>query len=354
MAHENTITARLASSACATILTLALSAQMYVNKEWAETTGLPDDIDWTATAFDNEGNIIVVGNTLQTPGNPEVLISKYSTDGEVIWQRTYGGNAEAHDYGVAVATDNTGNCFVAGTVTNTGSSLDIAVLKYNAAGDLLWHTEWNGPTNLYDAPSSIALDPVGNVYVAGTTYGSPTNPNYVLLKLNVNGDLQWASTYDYAGFPDVATGVSFDPIMDPVVTGGSATAADAWDYATVRYNKASGAQSATNRVNVPGVGLDNALDFTRDVAGNLYITGYREVDGEKDIQTMKLSNTFTLAWVVNYDGEGLADEGRTLGADNAGNIYVAGRTDKTNGGSDFITIKYGPNGDVLWQRKYQA
>ncbi len=354
MAQTNTLGKRLAGMACATVMVTALAAQMYVNKEWAETTGLPDDIDWTATALDNEGNILVVGNTLQSTGNPDVLISKYSRDGELIWQRTYGGNAEVQDYGVAVATDNSGNCYVAATVTNTGSSLDIAVLKYNAAGDLIWHTEWNGPSNLYDAPSSVALDPLGNVYVAGTTYGSPTNPNYALLKLNPDGNLQWASAYDYAGFPDVATGISFDAMMDPVVTGGSATAADAWDYATVRYNKASGVQSGTNRVNVPGVGLDNALAFIRGTAGDLYITGYREVNGEKDIQTVKLDNTFTLAWVVNYDGEGLADEGRAIGADNSGNVYVAGRTDKANGGSDFITIKYGPAGEVLWQRRYQA
>lgn len=354
MAQTNTFGKRLVGMVCTTFMVTGLVAQMYVNKEWAETTGLPDDIDWTATALDNEGNILVVGNTLQSPGNPDVLISKYNREGDLIWQRTYGGNAEAQDYGVAVATDNSGNCYVAGTVTNSGSSLDIAVLKYNAAGDLLWHTEWDGPSNLFDAPSSVVLDPVGNIYVAGTTYGSPTNPNYALLKLDPEGNLQWASSYDYAGFPDVATGVSFDAMMDPVVTGGSATAADAWDYATVRYNKASGVQSAMNRVNVPGVGLDNALAFSRSTAGDLYITGYREVDGEKDIQTVKLDNTFMLAWVVNYDGEGLADEGRAIGADNYGNVYVAGRTDKANGGSDFITIKYGPAGEVLWQRRYQA
>lgn len=142
--------------------------------------------------------------------------------------------------------------------------------------------------------------------------------------------------------------------MDPVVTGGSATAANAWDYATVRYNKVSGSQSGVNRVNVPGVGLDNALAFTRDTGGNLYITGYREVGANKDIQTIKLSSNFTLAWVVNFDGQGLEDMGKAIGADNLGNVYVTGHTRKTNGGSDSITIKYDAAGAVLWKQRYQA
>lgn len=336
------------------VMSLAATAQMYVNKEWSENTGLPDNLDWSASALDAQGNVIVVGNTLVAPGDPDVLVSKYDREGTLLWQQTYGGDANAQDYGVAVTTDGGGNVYVAAAVTNVASLIDIAVLKYEAGGSLVWSTQWNGPANLFDAPSCIALDANGNIYVAGSTYSNPTNPDYTLIKLNAIGTLQWAASYDYAGFPDVATGISFDVLMDPVVTGGSATAANAWDYATVRYNKLSGSQSGINRVNVPGVGLDNALAFTRDTGGNLYITGYREVSGNKDIQTIKLGSNFTLAWVVNFDGQGLEDMGKAIGADNLGNVYVAGHTRKTNGGSDFITIKYDGTGAVLWQQRYQA
>ncbi len=333
---------------------MGLQAQTYVNKEWAATGGIPSNIDWTATALDPQGNIFVVGNTLVAPGNPDVLVGKYSKDGGLVWQQHYHGNASMEDYGVAVATDGGGNCFVAATVGNSGTSFDVAVLKYNPDGQLLWHTEWNGTANLPDIPASIALDASGNIYVAGTTYGSANNPNYLLLKLNATGTFQWASTYDYAGFPDVATGISFDLFMDPVVTGGSASTLTTWDYATIKYNKISGQQSATNRVVVPGVNMANALAFTRDNSGNLYITGYTEANGNKDIQTVKIDNAFTLAWVKDFDGENLEDMGKAIGPDNQGNVYVAGHTHKANGGSDFITIKYNAAGDVLWRERYRA
>lgn len=354
MKHLTLLWRRHASLVCATAIAVSVPAQMYVNKKWVQTTGAPDNIDWTASTFDALGNVIVVGNTLVSPGNPDVLITKYDSEGALLWQQTFAGSANAQDYGVAVVADGAGNCFVAATVTNTNSSLDIAVLKYDTNGALVWSAMWNGPTNLMDAPSCIAIDASGNVYAAGSTLNTMTNPDYAIVKWNASGVLQWSATYNYAGFADVATGIEFDQLSDPIITGGSATAINAWDYATVRYNKVSGAQTGVNRVSIPGVGLDNALAIARDNAGSLFITGYRETGGNKDIQTVKLTSTFGLAWVQNYTGQGLEDVGKAVGGDNLGNVYITGHTRKTNGGSDFITIKYGPTGTVLWERRYQA
>ncbi len=327
---------------------------MYVNREWVETTGVPDNLDWTASTFDALGNVIVVGNTLVAPDNPDVLITKYGPTGAVLWQHTFAGGAGGQDYGAAVKADASGNCFVAAAVTGVGTDFDIAVLKYSANGTLLWSSTWNGPNNLADAPSCVSFDASGNIFVAGSTFATEANPNYALVKMNASGTVIWSASYDYAGFADVATGIEFDLANNPVITGGSATSINAWDYATVKYNNGSGAQVAVNRVSIPGVGLDNALAFTQDNAGSLFITGYRETAGNRDIQTIKLTSTLGLAWVKNYIGQGLEDVGTSVGGDNNGNVYITGYTRKTNGGSDFITIKYGPTGDVLWKKRYQA
>lgn len=34
-------------------------SQQYVNREWGHVTGLPEDIGWTASTFDNNGNLYV-------------------------------------------------------------------------------------------------------------------------------------------------------------------------------------------------------------------------------------------------------------------------------------------------------
>ena len=169
---------------------------MYANKEWVEITGAPDNLDRTANTFDAQGSVIVVGNTLVAPGNPDVLITKYDREGVLLWQQTFAGTAGTQDHGVAVTADRSGNCFVAAAVTNTTTSLDIAVLKYNASGTLVWSALWNGPTNLMDAPSCIALDASGNVYAAGSTLNTLTNPDYAIVKLNASGTIQWSATYN--------------------------------------------------------------------------------------------------------------------------------------------------------------
>ena len=74
-------------------------------KLWEHTTGTPDTIDWSSSALDGSGNLIVVGNTMVTTNNTDMLITKYATDGTVLWQVQYDHTNNNRDYGVAVAID---------------------------------------------------------------------------------------------------------------------------------------------------------------------------------------------------------------------------------------------------------
>ena len=331
-----------------------LAGQFYVNKEWAIQTGLPDALDWSASVLDHEDNIIIVGNTLVQPNDPDILITKFDKDGNVLWEQLYAGPANAQDYGVGVVADQNGTLYVAGVITTTSGFLDVVLLKYTSTGSLLWGQTWSGGTGLADVITSMVLDDTGNIYLAGSTYSTLANPDYLVLKYAPSGALLWTATYDHAGLIDAATGITLSNEGYPLVTGGSATAGNAWDYATVKLNPLNGAQESVIRVSVPGVGLDNALSFTRDDDGSIFITGFREVNGVKDMQTVKLNSDFTLGWVKDYDAEGLNDSGRCVDADNAGNVFMTGYSRKSNGGSDMITIKYGSNGTVLWAKRFSA
>jgi len=127
----------------------SLHAQsLLINQEWVAHSGQPDavnfpgspweDIDWNSSTTDNSGNLLVVGNTLVAAGNTDILTTKYSPSGSVVWQRTFGSGANGYDYGVTVATDPTGNVYVAGVTTGVSSFFNITVLKYTASGVLLW------------------------------------------------------------------------------------------------------------------------------------------------------------------------------------------------------------------------
>jgi uncharacterized delta-60 repeat protein len=61
------------------------------------------------------------------------------------------------------------------------------------------------------------------------------------------------------------------------------------------------------------------------------------------------------AWVASYDGpEHLADWFNTLTLDHLGNVYVTGRCGKSYRNDDICTIKYSPDGQVLWTSYYDS
>ena len=63
----------------------------------------------------------------------------------------------------------------------------------------------------------------------------------------------------------------------------------------------------------------------------------------------------TTAWVRRYNGPGNgSDWARSIAVDSSGNVYVAGSSYNTTTGPDYTTIKYYPNGDTAWVRKYDG
>jgi hypothetical protein len=330
-----------------------MTAQTFVNKSWVKTTGLPDDINWTATAFDSDKNLIFVGNTVTAPGNANLLITKYLPDGSIAWQRVSGGSAGLNDYGVAITIDNQNNSYVAAAMTAANGLFDFAVLKYDADGILQWTATWDGSNHLHDIPTAITLDDAENIIVTGGTTSFTQQLNYAVVKFNSAGTRLWATTYDHANLYDFPTAIQKATNDNIVVTGASANAANSWDYATILVNGATGQIQNVNRVNVPEIGLDQPLAVVRDNQNNLFITGYNEKLGNKNIQTVKLNSNFGLEWVKSYDAEGLEDMAKSIGCDAFGNVYVAGHSKTAQEGNRFTVLKYDSQGNLLWNQTYK-
>ncbi len=76
-----------------------------------------------------------------------------------------------------------GDIYVAG-VTTGPRGYNIVIVKYNTSGNQQWIYTYNGTGNGEDRPRVIRVDPQGNVYVAGFSYGNGSDVDYILLKLN--------------------------------------------------------------------------------------------------------------------------------------------------------------------------
>jgi len=103
--------------------------------------------------------------------------------------------------------------------------------------------------------------------------------------------------------------------------------------------------------------------MTTDAAGNIYITGFLStLHNDVDFLTLKYDPNGKLLWRARYNGPGNdVDRARSIAVDKDGNVYVTGDSDngKGNGltrlsGLDWATIKYDKDGNQLWVARYNG
>jgi len=141
--------------------------------EWQKCLG---GIGWD-TAYSviqtNDGGYVVVGDTSSDDGDVsgnhggyDVWVVKLNSQGEIAWQRCFGG--ENGDAGYSVKqTDDGGFIIVGETRIEEDSSTDVFVLKLDENGNLLWQKTLGGSDNDYGESVDTTSD--GGYIVAGYT-----------------------------------------------------------------------------------------------------------------------------------------------------------------------------------------
>jgi hypothetical protein len=142
----------------------------------------------SAIALDAGGNVFVAGDYFATPTTKDVVTLKYGNNGTPIWTNRYGALQNSNDVARAIAVDNKGNVFVAGTSAGANTGDDIVTIKYSNAGVPLWTNRYDGLPHADDQVTSricLALSPDGGVLVVGSSDGDfsgNTTPDFVTIK----------------------------------------------------------------------------------------------------------------------------------------------------------------------------
>jgi uncharacterized delta-60 repeat protein len=309
-----------------------------------------------AVAVDNWGNVYVTGGSYGSGTNSDYATIKYSPGGNQLWLARYNGPAYYADNAQALVIDNFANVYVTGSSDGIGTSEDYATIKYSPDGNQLWVARYNGPGNDYDHAQALALDSSGNIYVTGYSTGSGTNIDYATVKYSPDGNQLWVARYNGPGNNiDVAYGIALDSSGNVYVTGYIASDGAGSDYGTIKYNS-DGNQLWVRYYNGPANDNDDARAIAVDNLGNVYITGY-SMDRETnwDYVTIKYSSDGNQLWVARYNGPGnSSDNAYALVIDNSGDVYVTGRSAGSGTSMDYATIKYDPNGNQLWVARYNG
>ena len=277
------------------------------------------------------------------------------------WVARYNGPGNDGDHAYDLAVDNSGNVYVTGySYGGSGTSYDYATVKYGPGGNQLWVARYNGPGNYLDYAYDLVVDNSGNVYVTGLSFGNDMMADYATIKYAPDGNQLWVARYNGPGNKyDYANAIAIDNSGNVYVTGASYDTGTSDDYATIKYSP-DGNQLWVRRYNGPANNNDIPQNLAVDSSGNVYVTGYitvTVVDSNYDYATIKYSPDGNQLWVKRYNGPGnKGDQATTLAIDNSGNVYVTGASLNAVSGSsaDYATVKYNSDGNQIWVARYNG
>jgi hypothetical protein len=306
----------------------------------------------------------------QSSGMVDVFVRKYDPAGNELWTRQFG--AWEKDFAHAISVDGAGNAYVVGEThgilpgQSSGGGFDAFVRKYDPAGNELWTRQMGGGGG--DAAWGVAVEPDGAVYLAGSAGGALPG------QASIGAFDAFVRKYDAAGNPlwtrqfgttasDAARGVALDPAGQLVVAGHTdgelpgQSRTGKFD-AFVRQYDPQGNENWTRQfgtfeddlgvaVGVDRMGKASVVGTTDDVlpdqaqAGStdVYLRGYDRAGG--------------LRWTRQFGTKGI-DDGMGIAVDEGLNQYVTGNTDGTlpeqtsAGKGDIFVRRYDSQGEIFW------
>jgi uncharacterized delta-60 repeat protein len=303
---------------------------------WAARSGELGVADVADLIVDDTGDLLVVGS--------EFVTVKYAKDGRKLWTAHDEdiGHGEAFSSGAAL--DGAGNVYILGAI---GSRADL--VKRGSDGSLRWWIQYSDQR--WRPRDLLAVDGAGNAYIVIRNQGM-IDDAYLTLKFSPEGKKLWETRYlGPLGRSNNAAAIALDPEGNICITGSSSSGrapGSSVDFATVKYDP-EGNELWTARYTRPGYGSDIARSIAVDASGEIYVTGYSFASG---ITTLKYSpegaelwSSFDQATWCDY----YADSAQVLAVDPEGNSYLSVVRDR-----DFVTQKRGPDGQVLWEARYNS
>ena len=276
----------------------------------------------------NDGDIISCGPSTSTnieglpnKGGSDVIILKNDKDGNLLWQKSWGGNS--HDYLNNVIVTEDGNFILFGRSESTDieglpnkGSYDAIIVKYDKDGNLLWQKSWGGSG--YDSLSQVIETEDGNFILFGRSESTDIEglPNKVsqdaiILKYDKNGNMLWQKSWG---------GNNREYLKNAIET-------EDGNFILFGYT------SSTDIEGLPNKGSQDAIIVKYDKDGNML-------------------------WQKSWGGSGYDSLSQVIETED-GNFILFGHSESTDieglpnkGSQDAIILKYDKNGNMLWQKSW--
>ncbi len=314
-------------------------SQIY-NRQWTNYY-LNDSCLFSITPIqmckDNAGFIYVLCNKDSSSRHSIFSVKKYDPAGNRIWNVSYNSHINFNTTAFAIYCDANNNIYV-GAKEN---SLGYLVVKYDSDGNFLWQFNRRANGNTIDTPYDMAVTDSGTVYITGKGYlsSNSTYSDLWTLKVSSSGNFIWEKYFNY-------------PVNYQVYDAGGKIRLDANENIYI-YGNLSGDRNICkydSSGNLMWVGNQpmnlSPTSFAIDDSLNSYIAGVRsseitiakyDMNGTMVFEKSLPSPFWSYIWGIT-----IVDDF----------IYAVGTYRKNSSEHDLILLKYAPDGDTIWTRRY--
>ena len=303
---------------------------------------------WNHTYSENAGaefryvsslqdGFLLVGNTFLASGNIDGYIMKLDTHGNPIWNVTLRASEGINKLFSGVTDGN--NLIVTGLTEpqTNGTHSQAWIIKLDSNGNLVWNKTFGD--SVESAARAVTLTRENCYMVAGYTDSSGDgNYDFLVLKLDANGNLLWGKTF---GGLESDKAYTITSLANSCIIAGDTRSkglgeSDAWIIkidlnGDMLWDQTSG-----------GINFDSPTFITVSPDGGYLIAGttFSFGNGERDFWLFKVSDAGKISWSCSVGRSGYEEAYGVLYA--GGNDYVlAGWTNSIGSGGryDFYVVK---------------
>ncbi|MEO0210670.1 MAG: hypothetical protein ABIN66_02300 [candidate division WOR-3 bacterium] len=163
---------------------------------WAKTFGTSENDYLYGIAATPDGGIVVTG---EVNDNDDIFVAKLSPLGAIQWAKTIGGQYGQTGIDI-IPTSDGGYAVLAGVIGWASNWGDIGLVKLNANGDIQWAKAYGVfGQNLNESPVKFVQTPDGGFVIVGSTnsFGC-TYGGLLVFKVSSDGSLVWSKVF-YSG-----------------------------------------------------------------------------------------------------------------------------------------------------------
>ena len=299
------------------------------NMEWEKTFGGDGwDFAYALVQTEDAGFLLVGYTTSFGSQDKDIYLVKTDADGNEEWTKRYGG--ELAETGRDIAKTSDGGFIICGDIeTGSAGENDLYIIKIDDAGNEQWNSKYGD--ELPEWGNSIMQTPDGGYITAGCGYSFDSgNMDFYVIKTDAQGIEEWSEHYSDGPY-DWANSIVRSDDGNYFVAGNGDGDDDMMGMRIAKID-ATGDKKWIRSVS-EGTKHDYCNDMIPITNGVILCGSSKDPNTmENKLYLSQVTNSATIMWKTIYDTPGIANGNAVLGADD-GCIIVAGQTSGDGAGS---------------------